>query len=151
MIRREISPPMRIILRPQIIPISPHMIRRIQTRPLRGCKIPRRPVRQMASKNQHVPSLQRDGHPSLCILPSFRNVSAVRKLDVHFVRARDDLQTSVLRRRSVNGDVGGDVLDAADVVVSWGVEVCLEAISEGEFVVYLIFKKKHFLCVSTTG
>lgn len=37
------------------------------------------------------------------------------------------------------------MLDAADVVVGWGVEVCLEAVSEGEFVVDLIFEKEHFL------
>ena len=99
----------------------------------------------MASENQHVASLERDGYPRLCILPSFRNVSAVRELDVHFVRARDDLKTSVFRRGGVDSDVGGDVLNAADVVVGWGVEVGLEAISEGEFVVNLIFEKEHFL------
>ena len=69
----------------------------------------------------------------------------MREFDVHSVRARDNLQTPILRCGSVNGDVGGDVLDATDVVVGWGVEVCLEAISEGEFVVNLIFEKEHFL------
>lgn len=59
--------------------------------------------------------------------------------------ARDNLQTSVLWRGGVNGDIGSDVLDAPDVVVSWGVEVGLEAVSEGEFVVDLIFEKEHFL------
>ena len=99
----------------------------------------------MASENQHIASLERDGYPRLCILPSFRNVSAVRELDVHFVRARDDLKTSVLRRGGVNSDVGGDVLDSADVVIGWGVEVGLETVSEREFVVDLIFEKEHFL------
>lgn len=99
----------------------------------------------MASKDQHIPSLKRYGHPRVRTLPGFRNVPAVRQLDVHFVRTCDNLQTPVLQRGRINSNVGRDVLDVADVVVGWSVEVGLEAISEGEFVVDLIFEKEHLL------
>lgn len=145
MIRGEMGPPVRIILPPQILPIGPHMIRGVQTRPLCTRLVLRRPVRQMASKNQHVPSLKRYGHPRLCTLPGFRDVPAMQNLDVHLVRAGDDLQAPVFWRGSIDGDVGGDVLNTADVVVGWGIYVGLEAISKGQFVVDLILEKEHLL------
>lgn len=108
-------------------------------------------MRQMASKNQHISPIQRDGHPGLCILPGLCDVAAVLQLNVHFVRAGDDFQTAVFWGGGVNGEVCCDVVYAADVIVGGGIKVGLEAVPEGKLIVDFVFKEEHFLTRSGLG
>jgi hypothetical protein len=145
MIRREIRPAMGIILLSQIPPVARGMEGRIETGATPVRLVGGRSVRQMRSKDQHVPNLQGHRHPLVRGLPGRRDAAAVRELDGHPVRARHDLETAVLQRGRVDGEVGRDVLDAADVVVRRCVQVRLEAVSARLFVVDLVFEEEHVL------
>lgn len=102
----------------------------------------------MRAENQHVASLQRDGDPFVSVFPLGLDTSVLGELDVHFVRARNNFQTAVFDRCGVDGYVGGDVLNAPDVVVGWGVKMSLEAVSVGLFVVDFVFEEEHVLSFS---
>lgn len=84
-------------------------------------------------------------HPLVGCLPVWMDPPALNELHFRSVRAGDDLQAAIRGGRGVDGEVGGCVLEFADVVVGGGVEVGVEAVSVGAFVVYLVFEEEHVL------
>jgi hypothetical protein len=95
----------------------------------------------MRAEDQHITGFQRDGDPFVSGFPLGLDTAVFGKFDFHSMGSRDDFQTAVFDCCGVDGDVGGDVLNAADVVVGRGVEVGLEAVSVGLFVVDFLFEE----------
>jgi hypothetical protein len=79
------------------------------------------------------------------ILPCRRDPTAISELDLHVVRASDNLQATVLRCCGINGYVCCDVLDATNMIVGRCVEVGLEAVALGLLVVDFVFEEEHVL------
>lgn len=145
MIRRKRPPQMLIINIPQPLPIPLHIKSCIQTTPALIRLVTIRPMRQHTPKEQDIARLQRHRGPDLCTLPCGRDPAALRKLDLHAMRPRDDFETAVCEGGGVDGDVGCEMWDLADVAVGVVVDVCEEAVSVGEFVVDFIFEEGCFL------
>lgn len=80
-------------------------------------------------------------------LPFRSDTTSVDEVNVHIMRAWDDLQVAVCFGRFVDAYVGRDVVDLSDVVVCWGVGVGQEAVAVGAFIVDLVFEKEHVLVV----
>lgn len=147
MLRREILNPMSIVPLAQIQPVFLRVEGCIETRSALLGLIICRPVRQMRSEYKHIACFKRNGDPLVTGFPFRLDASVLGELDFHFVRSRDDFQTAVFDSCGVDGDVCCYVLDAPDVVVSWGVEVGLEAIAVGLFVIDFILEEEHVLFI----
>lgn len=102
-------------------------------------------MRQHTPKEQDIARLQRHRDPGLRVFPSRRNPAPFCKLDLHAVGPGDDLQTAVCEGGRVDGDVGCEMGDLADVAVGVVVDVGEEAVAVGEFVVDFIFEEGCFL------
>lgn len=99
----------------------------------------------MRAEYKHITCFQGYRKPVLSIFPVRIDAAAVDARHGHFVAARYHFKTSILYGGWVNGEVGSNVLDAADVVVRRGIQVRLEAVAAGLLVVDFVFEKEHFL------
>lgn len=99
----------------------------------------------MGAENQHIASVKGYSEPLMSLFPGRVDTPAVNAWYVHFVATGDYLEASILYSRWVNGEVGSDMLDAADVIVCRSVQVCLEAVAVGLLVVYFVFEQEHIL------
>ena len=73
----------------------------------------------MAAEEEDVTRLQWYWKPFVAVFPSFADVAAMRQLNVHLVRSRNNFETAILYCCFVDGEVGSEVLDLADMVVRW--------------------------------
>jgi hypothetical protein len=80
-------------------------------------------------------------------LPFRSDTASVDKVNLHIMRAWDDLEVAVSFGRFVHADVGCDVVDLSDVVICWGVRMGQEAVAVGAFVVDFVFEEKHVLVI----
>ena len=150
MIRRKRPPPMLIIPHPQPLPFAtplPHKSH-INTTPPHHRLIPPRPMRQHTPKKQHVTRTKLHRNPLVGLLPASRDAAALRERNIHPVRPRHNLQTAIGDGGVVDGDVGCEVCDGRDVAVGVVVDVGVEAVAVGEFVVDFVFEEGCFLFLS---
>jgi len=143
MVRREILPPIIIVLLPQIPSICNPGVRRVYT-----CAATARPVRpgamsQMAPKDQQIPRRQLDRYPLLPRLPRIADPATLCKFHGHSMRSRHDLDTAIGDRRSVDGNIRSRVLDLTDMIVRWGVQVSAKTVAAGKLVVDFILEEQH--------
>lgn len=133
MIRREIRPPVLVVFLPQIVPILETVISGVQTgAPV--CRLVRSAtVCEMASKDEHIARRQRHRRPLMPLHPRIGDVPALARdeRNVHVVRLGDYLQAAVLQRGSIDGYVGCDVFNTANVIVRRGVEMRRETVAVG--------------------
>lgn len=82
-----------------------------------------------APKEQHVALVQRDANPLMRVHPGVTNSAAVGEVNGHSMRAGHDFQAAVGQSGGVDGEIGGQMLDLAYVVVGGRVEVRFEAVA----------------------
>lgn len=131
---------MLIVPLPKVFTVTPGVESSIKTRSTLLSLVLSRAMSQMRSKDQHVTHIQRNGSPFMRILPCRRDPATVSKLNLHLVGPADDLQATILRCCGINSYVCCDVLDAANVVVGWCIQVSLEAVALGLLVVDFVLE-----------
>jgi len=83
--------------------------------------------------------------------PGVTDSAAVGEVNGHSMRAGHDFQAAVGQSGGVDGEIGGQMLDLAYVVVGGRVEVRFEAVALRHFVVDLVFEEDHVLERSKNG
>lgn len=78
-------------------------------------------------------------------LPFVRDATTIHQCRRHFVRPRDKLQTTVLRRLRIDDDHDFNKRHLSHVVVGWSVDMSDKAVGIRELVVDFIFEEKRVL------
>lgn len=105
---------------------------------------------EVAAEYEKITGPELDRHPFLAGLPLLANCAAFGKLDIHPVATRHDFHATVGNRCCVDCDIGGRMLNLANVIIRWRIKMSAEAIAAGKLVVDLVLEEKHLVSCDLT-
>jgi hypothetical protein len=113
---REILPSISVVLCPQIFSFRFGVIGGISAASTLVRSVRRTTMRKVASYEEQVHGLKFNRYLLMTAFPGFADSTAVRKLGLHFMRARNNFGAAVFERGSVSGWLRRQAPNLADMV-----------------------------------